>query len=191
MQILDLKSLYKKKIRGQCADHFHYKNTEQIPKVRAIHVNRGIFSKSAKELESNLQELTLITGQKPVISKAKKSVAGFKIRAGMPVGIFVTLRNDKMYDFLTRLIHIVLPRVSDFKGLNKTSFDGSGNYSFGISDQLVFPEISYVDVLKMRGFDITIETTARTDHEAEFMLRSFGLRFTKFYSYFSASFFDF
>ena len=172
-----LKSFYKHTIIPSLKNDFGYKNTEQVPKLLSISVNRGLgeASKNAKELDASLKELAIITGQKPVVNYARKSVAGFKIREGMPIGLSVTLRNNKMYDFLTRLIHIVLPRVRDFRGLTLNGFDGDGNYSLGVPDQLVFPEISYDDVTQLRGFNITIVTTAKTDNEAAFLLQSFGM----------------
>jgi large subunit ribosomal protein L5 len=131
--------------------------------------------KNSKELDICLKELATVTGQQPVVNRARKSVAGFKIRDGMPVGLSVTLRNERMYDFLARLIHIVLPRIRDFRGISATGFDGRGNYSVGLKDQLIFPEISYDEVNQMRGFDITIVTTAKTDEEALALLKGIGM----------------
>lgn len=172
-----LKNFYKHEIIPSFKIAFGYKNIEQVPKLLSISVNCGLgeASKNSSELDASLKELAVITGQKPTVNYARKSVAGFKIREGMPVGLSVTLRNRKMYDFLTRLIHIVLPRVRDFRGLSLKGFDGDGNYSLGLPDQLVFPEVSYDDVTQLRGFDITIVTTAKTDKEAEFLLRCFGM----------------
>jgi large subunit ribosomal protein L5 len=133
------------------------------------------FQKNSKELDICLKELATVTGQQPVVNRARKSVAGFKIRDGMPVGLSVTLRNERMYDFLARLIHIVLPRIRDFRGISATGFDGRGNYSVGLKDQLIFPEISYDEVNQMRGFDITIVTTAKTDEEALALLKGIGM----------------
>jgi large subunit ribosomal protein L5 len=131
--------------------------------------------KNSKELDICLKELATVTGQQPIVNRARKSVAGFKIRDGMPVGLSVTLRNERMYDFLARLIHIVLPRIRDFRGISATGFDGRGNYSVGLKDQLIFPEISYDEVNQMRGFDITIVTTAKTDEEALALLKGIGM----------------
>jgi large subunit ribosomal protein L5 len=142
-----------------------------------ISVNRGIgeASKNSKELDVSIKEIATITGQQPIVNKARKSVAGFKIRDGMPVGISVTLRQDRMYAFLERLIHIVLPRIRDFRGISPNGFDGRGNYNLGLKEQLIFPEISYDDVQQIRGLDISIVTTAKTDEEASALLKSLGL----------------
>ena len=177
---LDLKSLYKQKIIPSLIEEFGYKNIEQVPKLVKISVNRGVgeAAKNSKELDSNLEELSLIVGQKPTINKATKSVAGFKIRDGMAIGTSVTLRKDQMYTFLTKLIHIVLPRIRDFRGISPNGFDGRGNYNLGLKEQLIFPEISYDDVTQIRGLDISIVTTAKTDEEARALLKSFGMPFT-------------
>jgi len=176
---LDLKNLYKQKIVPSMIEEFGYKNIEQVPKIVKISVNRGIgeASKNSKELDSSISEMTLIVGQKPTINKAKKSVAGFKIRDGMSIGASVTLRQERMYTFLTKLIHIVLPRIRDFRGINANGFDGRGNYNLGLKEQLIFPEISYDDVTEIRGLDISIVTTAKTDEEARALLKSFGMPF--------------
>jgi len=176
---LDLKNLYKQKIVPSMIEEFGYKNIEQVPKIVKISVNRGIgeASKNSKELDSSISEMTLIVGQKPTINKAKKSVAGFKIRDGMSIGASVTLRQERMYTFLTKLIHIVLPRIRDFRGINANGFDGRGNYNLGLKEQLIFPEISYDDVTEIRGLDISIVTTANTDEEARALLKSFGMPF--------------
>jgi large subunit ribosomal protein L5 len=177
---LDLKSSYKKKIVPALIEEFGYKNIEQVPKLVKISVNRGVgeATKNSKELDLSTQELSLIVGQKPTINKASKSVAGFKIRDGMAIGTSVTLRKDQMYTFLTKLIHIVLPRIRDFRGINPNGFDGRGNYNFGLKEQLIFPEVSYDDVNQIRGLDISIVTTAKTDEEARALLKSFGMPFT-------------
>ena len=174
---LDLKSLYKQKIVPSLIEEFGYKNIEQVPKIVKISVNRGIgeAAKNSKELDASVQELTLIVGQQPTVNKSKKSVAGFKIRDGMSIGASVTLRKDQMYTFLTKLIHIVLPRIRDFRGISPNGFDGRGNYSLGLKDQLIFPEISYDDVAQLRGFDITVVTTAKTDEEALALLKGLGM----------------
>ena len=176
---LDLKSLYKQKIVPSLIEEFGYKNIEQVPKIVKISVNRGIgeAAKNSKELDASVQEMTLIVGQQPVVNKSKKSVAGFKIRDGMSIGASVTLRKDQMYTFLTKLIHIVLPRIRDFRGINPNGFDGRGNYNLGLKEQLIFPEISYDDITQIRGLDISIVTTAKTDEEARALLKSFGMPF--------------
>lgn len=173
----DLKSFYKQTIVPALIKDFNYKNIEQVPKITAISINRGFgeAANNSKELDISLKELAIVTGQQPVINKARKSVAGFKIRDGMPIGLSVTLRNERMYDFLARLIHIVLPRIRDFRGISPYGFDGRGNYSLGLKDQLIFPEISYDDVQQLRGFDITIVTTAKTDEEAVALLKAIGM----------------
>ena len=174
---LDLKSLYKQKIVPSLIEEFGYKNIEQVPKIVKISVNRGIgeAAKNSKELDASVQEMTLIVGQQPIVNKSKKSVAGFKIRDGMSIGASVTLRKDQMYTFLTKLIHIVLPRIRDFRGISPNGFDGRGNYNLGLKEQLIFPEVNYDDVTQMRGLDICIVTTAKTDEEARALLKSFGM----------------
>jgi large subunit ribosomal protein L5 len=176
---INLKNLYKQKIIPAMIEQFGYKNIEQVPKLVKISVNRGIgeASKNSKELSSSVDELSLIVGQAPIVNKAKKSVAGFKIRDGMSIGASVTLRQERMYTFLTKLIHIVLPRIRDFRGINPNGFDGRGNYNLGLKEQLIFPEISYDDVNEIRGLDISIVTTAKTDEEARLLLKSFGMPF--------------
>ena len=148
-------------------------------KIVKISVNRGVgeASKNSKELDASIEELRLIVGQQPTINKASKSVAGFKIRDGMEIGASVTLRKEQMYTFLTKLIHIVLPRIRDFRGINPNGFDGRGNYNLGLKEQLIFPEVSYDDVTQIRGLDISIVTTAKTDEEARALLKSFGMPF--------------
>ena len=177
---LDLKSFYKQKITPFLIDEFGYKNIEQVPKLIKISLNRGVgeASKNSKALDSSLAELGLIVGQQPVINLASKSVAGFKIRSDMPIGTSVTLRKGQMYTFLTKLIHIVLPRIRDFRGVNFNGFDGHGNYNLGLNEQLIFPEIAYDDVTQIRGLDISIVTTAKTDKEARALLKFFGMPFT-------------
>jgi len=176
---LDLKSLYKQKIVPSLIEEFSYKNIEQVPKIVKISVNRGIgeAAKNSKELDASVQEMSLIVGQQPIVNKSKKSVAGFKIRDGMSIGASVTLRKDQMYTFLTKLIHIVLPRIRDFRGISPDGFDGRGNYNLGLKEQLIFPEVSYDDVTQIRGLDICIVTTAKTDEEARALLKSFGMPF--------------
>jgi len=178
---LDLKSLYKQEIVPAMIEAFGYKNIEEVPKIVKISVNRGIgeASKNSKELDASVQEMTLIVGQQPTINKSRKSVAGFKIRDGMSIGSSVTLRKIQMYTFLTKLIHIVLPRIRDFRGIDPNGFDGRGNYNIGLKEQLIFPEISYDDVTQVRGLDISIVTTAKTDEEAHALLKAFGMPFAK------------
>lgn len=178
---LDLKDIYKEKIIPSMIEKFDYKNVEEVPKIIKISVNRGIgeASKNSKELDSSVAELTQIVGQKPSINKSRKSIAGFKIRDGMLIGASVTLRKTQMYNFLAKLIHIVLPRIRDFKGINPDGFDGNGNYNLGLKEQLIFPEILYDDVTEIRGLDISIVTTAKTDEEARALLTSFGMPFIK------------
>jgi len=176
---LDLKRLYKQKIVPSMIEEFGYKNIEQVPKLVKISVNRGIgeASKNSKELDASVKEMALMIGQQPTINKATNSVAGFKIREGMSIGASITLRQEQMYNFLTKLIHIVLPRIRDFKGISANSFDGRGNYNLGLKEQLIFPEISYDDVTQVRGLDISIVTTAKTDEEARALLKAFGMPF--------------
>jgi large subunit ribosomal protein L5 len=178
---LNLKSLYKEKIIPSMIKEFGYKNIEQVPRITKISVNRGIgeASKNSKELDASVQEMALMIGQQPTVNKSKKSVAGFKIRDGMSIGASVTLRKEKMYTFLTKLIHVVLPRIRDFRGISANSFDGRGNYNLGLKEQLIFPEISYDDVTEIRGLDISIVTTAKTDEEARALLKAFGMPFAK------------
>jgi len=178
---LDLKSLYKQEIIPAMIEAFGYKNIEQVPKIVKISVNRGVgeASKNSKELDASVEEMALIVGQQPMINKARKSVAGFKIRDVMAVGSSVTLRKVQMYTFLTKLIHIVLPRIRDFRGIDSNGFDGRGNYNIGLKEQLIFPEISYDDVTQIRGLDISIVTTAKTDEEAHALLKAFGMPFAK------------
>jgi large subunit ribosomal protein L5 len=175
----DLKTLYREKVVPSMIKDFGYKNIEQVPKVVKISVNRGLgeASKNSKELEASLKEIAVITGQKPTVNKARKSVAGFKIREDMPVGGSVTLRKEQMYTFLTKLIHIVFPRIRDFRGINSEGFDGRGNYNIGLKEQLMFPEIVYDEVNQLHGFDISIVTTAKTDEEAFALLKGLGLPF--------------
>jgi large subunit ribosomal protein L5 len=177
---LDLKGLYKQKIVPEMVKEFGYKNIEQVPKIVKISVNRGIgeASKNAKELDASVAELSLIVGQQPTINQSSKSIAGFKIRDGMSIGASVTLRRAQMYTFLTKLIHIVLPRIRDFRGISPNGFDGRGNYNLGLKEQLIFPEVNYDDVTQMRGLDISIVTTAKTDAEARALLKSLGMPFT-------------
>lgn len=176
-----LKIFYQETIVPKLKEQFGYKNIHQVPKVVKITVNRGLgeASQNAKALESSISELSTITGQKPVVTRAKKAIAGFKIREGMPVGVMVTLRSDRMYAFLDRLINLALPRIRDFRGISDKSFDGRGNYSLGIREQLIFPEIDYDAIDQIRGMDVSIITTAKTDEEGLTLLREMGMPFRK------------
>lgn len=174
-----LKTLYKETVVPKLMDQFKYTNIHQVPKVVKVTVNRGLgeASQNAKALESSLNELALVTGQRPVVTRAKKAIAGFKIRQGMPVGVMVTLRSDRMYAFLNRLINLALPRIRDFRGISPKSFDGRGNYTLGLREQLIFPEIDYDGIDQIRGMDITIVTTANTDEEGRALLKALGMPF--------------
>jgi large subunit ribosomal protein L5 len=175
----NLKVKYQETIIPKLKEQFSYRNIHQIPKLEKVIINRGLgeASQNAKALESSLKELARITGQKPVVTRAKKAIAGFKIREGMPVGVMVTLRGDKMYSFLDRLINLALPRIRDFRGISPKSFDGRGNYSLGVREQLIFPEIEYDSIDQIRGFDISIVTTANTDEEGRALLKEMGMPF--------------
>jgi len=175
----DLKRFYKETAVPLLMENFGYKNVEQVPKLLKISLNRGVgvAGTNSKELESSVEELCLIVGQRAKINRASKSVAGFKLRAGMDIGTSVTLRKDRMYTFLVKLIHIVLPRIRDFRGLASSGFDGKGNYTLGITEQLIFPELSYEDSSQIYGVDISIVTTAKTDQEAFALLKAFGMPF--------------
>ena len=174
-----LKTLYQDNIVPKLTEQFGYKNIHEVPKVIKISVNRGLgeAASNAKAMESSMKELSTITGQRPVITRAKKAIAGFKIRQGMPVGVMVTLRSEKMYAFLDRLISLALPRIRDFRGISPKSFDGRGNYSLGIREQLIFPEIDYDSIDQIRGMDISIITTANTDEEGRALLKAMGMPF--------------
>ena len=176
-----LKDLYMDEIREQMMKKFGYKNIMQVPKLDKIVVNMGIGEarENEKILDAAARDMAIITGQKPVITKAKKSIANFKIREGMPIGCKVTLRGDRMYEFLDRLVNLALPRVRDFRGVNPNSFDGRGNYALGIKEQLIFPEIEYDQIDKVRGMDIIFTTTAKTDEEARELLRLFNMPFAR------------
>ena len=176
-----LKVIYEEKIQKNLQQKFLYKNIHEIPKIKKIILNRGIgeASQNSKRLDKNIKEFMIISGQKPIITKSKKAIAGFKIRENIPVGITVTLRKDKMYNFLNKLIHLALPRIRDFRGISKKHFDGYGNYNLGLKEQLIFPEIEYDSVDKIEGMNITIVTTAKTDLEGLFLLQNFGMPFKK------------
>jgi large subunit ribosomal protein L5 len=174
-----LKQIYQDTVVPKLVEQFSYKNVHEIPKVTKVTVNRGLgeASANAKALESSLKELATITGQQPVVTRAKKAIAGFKIREGMPVGVMVTLRSDRMYAFLDRFMNLALPRIRDFRGVSANSFDGRGNYSIGIREQLIFPEIQYDSIDQIRGMDISIITTALTDEEGRALLKELGMPF--------------
>ncbi|MBR3437773.1 MAG: 50S ribosomal protein L5 [Lachnospiraceae bacterium] len=176
-----LKEQYLKEIVPAMEKKFGYTNTMQVPKLNKIVVNMGVgeAKENAKLLESAMKDMEIITGQKPVMTTAKKSIANFKIREGMKIGCKVTLRGDKMYEFLDRLVNLSLPRVRDFRGVNPNAFDGRGNYALGIREQLIFPEIEYDKIDKTRGMDIIIVTTAKTDEEARELLTLFNMPFAK------------
>ncbi len=176
-----LKEQYLKEIVPAMEKKFGYTNTMQVPKLNKIVVNMGVgeAKENAKLLESAMKDMEIITGQKPVMTTAKKSIANFKIREGMKIGCKVTLRGDKMYEFLDRLVNLSLPRVRDFRGINPNAFDGRGNYALGIREQLIFPEIEYDKIDKTRGMDIIIVTTAKTDEEARELLTLFNMPFAK------------
>ncbi len=174
-----LKDKYKNEVAGALANEFDIKNPMAVPKLEKIVVNMGLgeASANAKILDTATEELKAITGQKPVITKAKKSIAAFKLRQGMNIGTMVTLRGDRMYEFLDRLISVALPRVRDFRGISGKAFDGRGNYTLGIREQLIFPEIDFNKVDKTRGMNISIVTTARNDDEARSLLKGLGMPF--------------
>lgn len=174
-----LKELYDKELVPQLMKEFGYTNVMQVPKIEKIVVNMGLGEaiQNVKILDSATVELAAITGQKAVITKAKKSIASFKLREGMPIGCMVTLRKDRMYEFLDRLLNVSLPRVRDFKGVSGKAFDGSGNYSLGIKEQLIFPEINYDKIDKIKGMNVTIVTTAKTDEEGKALLKLLGMPF--------------
>ena len=174
-----VRDTYKAEVVPYLMKHFNYKNVNQVPKLVKITINGGLgdIKDNAKSVQNVEKELALISGQKPVLTKAKKSVANFKVREGMTVGIKVTLRGDKMYQFFDKFVSIALPRVRDFKGVPDKSFDGRGNYAMGIKEQLIFPEIQYDQVEKIRGFDICFVTTAKTDEEAYELLKAMGMPF--------------
>ncbi|PZU57207.1 MAG: 50S ribosomal protein L5 [Sphingobium sp.] len=173
------KQLYDEQIAKAMTAKFGYKNVMEVPKIEKITLNMGVgeATQDKKKVTSAAEEMELIAGQKPVITKAKKSIAQFKLREGMPIGAKVTLRRERMYEFLDRLVNVAMPRIRDFRGLNPKSFDGRGNYAFGIKEQIIFPEISYDRVDKVRGMDIIVTTTAKTDEEARELLHLFGFPF--------------
>ena len=170
---------YREVVRGELQKRFNYQNPMQIPKLEKIVLNMGVgeATQDQKKLQAAVKEMTLISGQKPAIARARKSVANFKLREGMAIGCKVTLRRQRMYEFLDRLVNIALPRVRDFRGVSAKSFDGRGNYALGIKEQIIFPEINYDDVDEIRGMDVVICTTARTDDEARALLEQFRMPF--------------
>nr|YP_009393975.1 ribosomal protein L5 [Polysiphonia sertularioides]ARW62537.1 ribosomal protein L5 [Polysiphonia sertularioides] len=176
-----LKKDYEEKIFGELLREFQYENIHQVPKLEKITLNRGLgeAAQNNKLIDKSIEELGYITGQKPVITKTKKSIAGFKIREDIPIGIKVTLRKEKMYNFLNKLINLSLPRIRDFRGISATQFDGRGNYNLGLREQIIFPEINYEQIDKVMGINITIVTTAQNDKEGLALLKKFGMPFTE------------
>lgn len=176
-----LEEHYKREVVPALMNKFKYSSIMEVPKIQKIVVNMGVgdAKENPKFLDSAVEELTIITGQKPIITKARKAIAGFKIRAGMPIGAKVTLRGERMYHFFDRLLNIALPRVRDFRGVSPKAFDGRGNYTLGVKEQLIFPEINYDKVDKVRGMDIVFVTTAKTDEEGRELLKGFGVPFRK------------
>jgi len=174
-----MKKRYDDVIAKAMTEKFGYKNAMEVPKIEKITINMGVGegSQDKKKVTVAAEEMALISGQKPVITKAKKSIAQFKLREGMPIGCKVTLRRERMYEFLDRLITVAMPRIRDFRGVNAKSFDGRGNYAMGLKEQIIFPEISYDQIEKVRGMDIIVTTTAKTDDEARELLRLFGFPF--------------
>lgn len=181
MAVTRLQEKYTSEAVKGLMDKFNYKNVNEIPKVEKVIINIGCGSEAvtnSKAIDAAVADLTLISGQKPVITKAKKSIAAFKLREGMPIGVKVTLRGNRMYEFLDKFMNLALPRVRDFRGVNPKSFDGRGNYSIGMKEQLIFPEIEYDKVEKVRGMDVIIVTTAKTDEEAKELLKLLGMPFS-------------
>ena len=177
----NLKELYNKEITASLMKDYNYSSKMEVPKLEKIVVNMGVGdgAHDTKFIEAAVKDLEAITGQKPVVTKARKSIAGFKLREGQPIGCKVTLRGESMYNFMDKLIKLALPRVRDFRGISKTAFDGRGNYTLGIKEQLIFPEINYDEVVKVTGMDIVFVTTAKTNEEALELLKGFGLPFRK------------
>jgi len=176
-----LQNKYREDVVNNLMEKFNYDSVMEVPKVEKIVINMGVGDavQNSKALDSAVEELSLISGQKPMITRAKKSIAGFRLREGMPIGAKVTLRGERMYEFLQKLIAVSLPRVRDFRGVSNKAFDGRGNYTLGIKEQLIFPEINYDDVNKIRGLDIVIVTTSDTDEEARELLSELGMPFQK------------
>ncbi|GEN88603.1 50S ribosomal protein L5 [Oceanobacillus sp. FSL W8-0428] len=177
----ELKQKYQDEITSSLMNKFNYDSVMEVPKIEKIVINMGVGDavQNSKALDSAVEELALISGQKPLVTRAKKSIAGFRLREGMPIGAKVTLRGERMYEFLQKLIAVSLPRVRDFRGISKKAFDGRGNYTLGVKEQLIFPEINYDKVSKVRGMDIVIVTTSNTDEEARELLAGLGMPFQK------------
>jgi len=177
----DMKEYYEKEVMPSLIDTFKYSNIMQVPKLEKIVLNIGMGEaiQNIKVLDSAVEELTAVSGQRPVITRAKKSIAAFKLRTGMPIGCMVTLRKQRMFDFLNKLVNIALPRVRDFRGVSGNAMDGRGNYSLGIKEQIIFPEIDYDKIDKIKGMNITIVTTAKTDEEGKELLKKLGMPFKK------------
>lgn len=175
----ELKTLYEEKISKELLNTFQYTNIHQVPKLVKITINRGVgeAAQNTKAIDKSIEEFLYITGQKPIITRSKKAIAGFKIRENIPIGLKVTLRKEKMYDFLNKLINLSLPRIRDFRGINSENFDGRGNYNLGLKEQIIFPEINYDQIDKIRGLNITIVTTAQTDKEGFILLKGLGMPF--------------
>jgi large subunit ribosomal protein L5 len=176
-----LKEKYRDQVVGELMEKFEYSNVNQVPRLEKIVVNMGVggATQDTKLLDAAVEDLTTITGQKPMITRAKKSIASFRLRAGMPIGAKVTLRGDRMWEFMDRLLSTALPRIRDFRGIKATSFDGRGNYSLGVDEQLIFPEVDYDKVTQVRGMDVTFVTTAQTDDEARALLDAFKFPFKR------------
>ena len=177
----NVKRLYREKVAPELRKRFSYKNVMEIPKLEKIVVNMGVGEAitEAKVLEAGTKDLGIITGQRPAVTRSRKAIAGFKLRAGLPVGCMVTLRGDRMYEFFDRLVNAAIPRIRDFRGLSAKSFDGRGNYTFGVKEHIIFPEIDYDKILKVAGMDITIVTTAKTDEEARELITLLGMPLKK------------
>ena len=177
----ELKQIYQEKVVPSMMEKFEYKSVMQVPKIEKVIINMGVGDavQNSKLLDNAIEELTLIAGQRPVVTRAKKSIAGFRLREGMPIGAKVTLRGERMYEFLQKLIRVALPRVRDFRGVSNKAFDGRGNYTLGVKEQLIFPEINYDLVKKVRGMDIAIVTTSNTDEEARELLAQLGMPFQR------------
>jgi large subunit ribosomal protein L5 len=174
-----LEERYQKECVPELMEHFGYKNSHQVPKIEKVILNMGLGEaiENPKVLDSAVEELTLISGQRPVVTRARKSIAAFKVREGMPIGCRVTLRRRRMYDFLTKFINIAIPRIRDFRGVSPKAFDGKGNYTLGIKEQIIFPEIDYDKIDKIKGMNVTIVTSAKTDDESRYLLDALGMPF--------------
>jgi len=180
-EIPNVKKLYRDKVARELHKRFGYRNVMEIPRIEKIVVNMGVGEAitEAKVLEAASRDLGIITGQRPAITRSRKAIAGFKLRAGLPVGCRVTLRGDRMYEFFDRLVNVAIPRIRDFRGLSPKSFDGRGNYTFGVKEHIIFPEIDYDKILKVIGMDVTIVTTAKTDEEARELIMLLGMPLKK------------